>query len=159
MARVPARAGVSRQTVYTVAGDKSALAEAMISVELMRFLQTVHSAFEGGTDLRSAVAAAVRGVFRDASESTLLRAIVTADQSGHSDLLPLLTTRPDTVLTAAVHVVSASLRPYARSGDEHRIDVTSDLVVRTVLSHIMSATAPLPSVADDIADAVVRLLR
>lgn len=163
MARVAARAGVSRQTVYAVAGDKSALAEAMIAVELSRFLVAVQSAFDGSPDLRHAVATAVRRVFREAADSALLRAIVTADQAGHSDLLPLLTTKPDTVLAAAVQVVTDCLRPYAPADDMHRVAVTADMVVRTVLSHIMGTPAPEPQIADDIADdiadAVTRLLR
>jgi AcrR family transcriptional regulator len=159
MARVAQGAGVSRQTVYAVAGDKSALAEAMIAVELAGFLRAVQAAFDGEPPLRTAVRSAVRAVFREAAASALLRAIITADQAGHSDLLPLITTRPDTVLAAATHVVGACLRPYARDAPDRRIAVTADIVVRTVLSHIMGSTAPDPAIADDLADAVVDLLQ
>ncbi len=159
MARVAQRAGVSRQTVYAVAGDKSALAEAMVAVELSGFLRAVQSAFDADPPLRSAVSTAVRAVFREAADSALLRAVITADQAGHSDLLPLLTTRPETVLTAATHVVGECLRPYGGNAGGHRVAVTADIVVRTVLSHIMGSTTPDATVADDLADAVVDLLR
>lgn len=156
MAEVAARVGVSRQTVYNEYGSREALAEAMVLDELGRFLAVVDAAFERrAADLRAAVRAAVLGVLALAQDSALLREVVSP---GAGELLPPLTTDAGAVLEAATRVVDGHVRPLAPSLPDRRRSAAVDMLVRTVLSHVMLPSAPPRRTADDVADLAVDLL-
>jgi AcrR family transcriptional regulator len=156
MAEVAARSGVSRQTVYNEVGGREALAEAMVLDELGRFLAVVDAAFARHDDLRAAVRAAVLGVLTAAEDNALLREVVSP---GGGELLPPLTTDAGAVLEAATAVVDAHLVALTPRVDAARRTAVVDMLVRTVLSHVMLPSAPPRRTADAVADLAVLLLR
>lgn len=159
MSRLADAVGVSRQTVYNEVGSKPALAAAMIGAELARFLAAVDDAFDAHPDaLVDAVRAAVRAVLELAEDNVLLHAIVSASHGAETDLLPLLTTHAEALLNQAKSVVSARLDSHDVPMTEQERAVAVDVLVRTVLSHVMQPSADPAGTADDIAWLIGRLL-
>jgi AcrR family transcriptional regulator len=160
MAAIAERVGVSRQTVYNEVGTKPGLAEAMILHELERFLGVVSLAFdEHPDDLVGAIRAASAGVLELAQDNQLLHAVVSATHGADTELLPLLTTHAESLLTAAKLVVGERLAPYDVGLEGRRLDAAIDVVVRVVLSHVMQPSASPADTADDIAWIAARVLR
>ncbi|MEV6447800.1 TetR family transcriptional regulator [Amycolatopsis sp. NPDC051716] len=159
MARLAELAGVSRQTVYNEIGSKAALAEAMVAHELGRFLSVVGAAFDRHPDdLVEAIYDAVRAVLELAHDNTLLRAIVSATHGTAPELLPLLTTDSGALLAQAKAMVADRVAAYRPPLTADRIDVVIDLVVRTVLSHVMQPSDTPARTADGLAWVAARVL-
>ncbi|WP_410661388.1 TetR family transcriptional regulator [Amycolatopsis sp. lyj-112] len=159
MSRLAEIVGVSRQTVYNELGSKSMLAEAMIAHELARFLSVVREAFERHPDdLVEAIHDAVRGVLELADDNLLLRAIVSATHGADTELLPLLTVRAASLLTEARVMLRGRVRSYGPPLDAEQLDVAIDVVVRTVLSHIMQPSDSPVRTADALAWMASRVL-
>ncbi|WP_246050859.1 TetR/AcrR family transcriptional regulator [Nocardioides guangzhouensis] len=159
MARLAERVGVSRQTVYNEIGTKSALAEAMILAELERFLAVVTEAFDAHPgDMRESIRSAVRAVLELAEDNPLLHAVVSATHGADTELLPLLTTHADSLLTVAKLVIRERLEPYELGLDEPHLDAAIDMVVRVVLSHVMQPSNTPAATANDIAWVAARVL-
>jgi AcrR family transcriptional regulator len=160
MASIAARVGVSRQTVYNEVGTKSGLAEAMILHELDRFLGVVTTAFEENpSDLVAAIRAAACNVLELAQDNKLLHAVVSATHGADTELLPLLTTHAESLLTVAKLVVRERIGPYRIQLDQAHLDAAIDMVVRVVLSHVMQPSGSPTQTADDIAWIAARVLR
>ncbi|MDI6911379.1 TetR family transcriptional regulator [Nocardioides sp.] len=160
MAALAERVGVSRQTVYNEVGTKPGLAEAMIHQELDRFLGVVSAAFDQHPDdLVGAVRAASAGVLELAQDNRLLHAVVSATHGADTELLPLLTTHAESLLTAAKLVVADRLTPYQLGLEGRRLEAAIDMVVRVVLSHVMQPSGSPDGTADDIAWIAARVLR
>lgn len=153
------RVGVSRQTVYNEVGTKPGLAEAMILHELERFLGAVSRAFdEHPDDLVEAIRGACRGVLELAQGNRLLHAVVSATHGADTELLPLLTTHAQSLLSAAKLVVAERVTPYDVPLDPRQLEAAIDMVVRVVLSHVMQPSASPAQTADDIAWVSARVL-
>jgi AcrR family transcriptional regulator len=160
MGRIADTVGVSRQTVYNEVGSKQALAEAMVLNELTRFLALVEDAFDDHPDDPvESIRAATRGVLELARDNTLLRAIVSTTHGGESDLLPLLTTRAESVLATAKSVIASRLAYFDLPLSRRELAAGIDTVARVVLSHVMQPTGTPKRTADDIAWIAGRLLR
>ncbi|WP_372728758.1 TetR family transcriptional regulator [Nocardioides sp.] len=159
MARLADEVGVSRQTVYNEIGSKSGLAEAMILHELDRFLRVVNDAFDAHPDhLVTALRAAVEAVLELSQDNSLLHAVVSATHGADTELLPLLTTHSESLLTAAKGVIGDRLEPYRLTIEPGHLDAAIDMVVRVVLSHVMQPTASPADTAADIAWIATRVL-
>lgn len=159
MARLAEQAGVSRQTVYNEIGSKNALADAMIAHELGRFLAVVGDAFDRHPDdLVEAIHDAVRGVLDLASGNLLVRAIVSARQGADTELLPLLTTRSETLLTDVQAMITARVTAFRTGLTGEQTGALVDLVTRAVLSHVIQPTGTPASTADGVAWLVARVL-
>jgi AcrR family transcriptional regulator len=160
MSRLADEVGVSRQTVYNEVGSKPELAEAMILDELARFLALVHQAFDQHPDdLVQAIRSAARAVLELAQDNTLLRAVVSATHGADTELLPLLTTHAQPLLSTAKTVIADRLAPFALPFDERRLAAAIDVIVRVVLSHVMQPTDTPQRTADDIAWIAGRVLQ
>lgn len=158
MAAVAERVGVSRQTVYNEWGSRDRLAEAMVLRELGAFLDEVDAGFEAfPSDLESGTHEAISRVLDLARVNPLLRAIVTATHGAETELVPLLTTRADTVIAVASERVRDRLVSYPGVPLES-LEVTADMLVRTVLSHVMQPASDSSSTATDLSRAAARLL-
>lgn len=156
MSRLADEAGVSRQTVYNEVGGKPALAEAMVLTELDRFLALVDAGFDTHpTDLAAALRAAIRGVLREASGNELLREVVSP---GGGDLLPPLTTDAGALLDSAKAVLQHRISSYDVVVTGRARDAAVDMLVRTVLGHVMQPSGPPDRSADDIAALGARML-
>lgn len=159
MSRLAEEVGVSRQTIYNEVGSKQALAEAMVLDELGRFLAVVADAFDAHEDdLVAAIHAAVQGVLEMARDSVLLRASVSATHGASSDLLPLLTTRADTLLTTAKEWLTVRVKEFTHPFDDRQLTCVIDVIVRTVLSHVMEPSQTPERTADDLAWIAARVL-
>jgi AcrR family transcriptional regulator len=159
MGRIAEEVGVSRQTVYNETGSKQALAEAMVLNELAGFLAVVEAAFDRHPDNPVAcVRDATRGVLELAQDNMLLRAIVSTTHGGESELLPLLTTRADSLLTTAKTVIARRLAPFDLPLTRRELGAGVDVVVRVVLSHVMEPSDTPKRTADDVAWVAGRLL-
>ncbi|HEY3005054.1 MAG TPA: TetR family transcriptional regulator [Kribbellaceae bacterium] len=151
--------GVSRQTVYNEIGSKPALAEAMVLDELGRFLSVVQQAFdEHPRDLVAAIRAAAENVLVLAHDNILLRAVVSATHGADTELLPLLTTHAESLLSTAKAMLVDRLEDYDLPFDEHQLGVVIDVVVRVVLSHVMQPSDTPARTAEDIAWVASRVL-
>lgn len=158
MAALAERVGVSRQTVYNEWGSRDRLAEAMVLRELGAFLDEVDAGFDAHPDdLELGVSDAIARVLSLASVNPLLRAIVTATHGAETELVPLLTTRADVIIAVASERVRDRLSSYAEVNPE-ALEVTCDIVVRTVLSHVMQPTAVTDGLARQLAGAVATLV-
>ncbi len=159
MASLAQQAGVSRQTVYNEIGTKSDLADAVVLDELGRFLAVVEQGFDQHPRaLRAALRAAIEGVLQRATESALLRAVVAATAGGDTELLPPLTTRASSLVQAATTVVQARIAAYDVSAGPATRATVVDMLVRTVLSHVMQPSGDPRSTAARIADVVTDAL-
>jgi AcrR family transcriptional regulator len=159
MASLAEHAGVSRQTVYNEIGTKSDLADAVVLDELGRFLAVVESGFDQHPRaLRPALRDAIEGVLERATDSALLRAVVAATNGADTELLPPLTTRASSLVEAATAVVDARIADYeVGAGPAARATVV-DMLVRTVLSHVMQPSGDPRTTATRIADVVTTAL-
>jgi len=158
MSALADRAGVSRQTVYNEWGSRDRLAQAMVLRELGAFLDQVDAGFDAHPDdLRAGTQAAITNVLDLARTNPLLAAIVTATHGAETELVPLLTTRADVVIAVASDRVRARLEEYPGLAMD-ALDTTVDLLVRTVLSHVMQPSADASGVPRALAAAVARLL-
>jgi AcrR family transcriptional regulator len=152
------RVGVSRQTVYNEVGSKPALAEAVVAHELAGFLSVVEMAFDAHPDdAVAAVEQASRGVLERARGNGLLRAIVSATHGSDTELLPLLTTNSISLIDAATSVVSGRLALAVPRLSADRLALTADVIVRTVLSHVMQPAGSPEQTAATLTEAT-RLL-
>jgi AcrR family transcriptional regulator len=160
MGRVADAVGVSRQTVYNEMGSKGALAEAMVLDELGRFLSVVEHAFDRHPDDPvDAIRAAALGVLELAQDNTLLHAIASTTHGADTELLPLLTTQADSLLTTAKGVVVGRLASFALPLTRKQLNVGIDFIVRVVLSHVMQPSSTPRSTANDVAWIAARVLR
>lgn len=160
MARLAELVGVSRQTVYNEIGSKPALAEAMVLDELGRFLAVVTEAFDTHPDdVVESISAAVRAVLELAEDNALLRAVVSASHGAATDLLPLLTTHADSLLATAKRTVGELVARHRLPLTADQLAAAIDLVVRTVLSHVMQPSDTPARTAAGIAWVVDRALR
>ena len=161
MGAVADRAGVSRQTVHHEVGTKHGLAEAMVEHELARFLAVVATAFDDHPDDAVAgIRGASRGVLELARDNPLLVAVVSATHGADTELLPLLTTRSESLVAAATAVVGERLSAYRLGLEPERLDATVDMVVNSTvwpsggaLATKSAAITPLaPGLASTITD-------
>ena len=158
MSALAERAGVSRQTVYNEWGNRDRLAQAMVLRELGAFLDRVDAGFDAHPgDLRAGTQAAIANVLDLARTNPLLAAIVTATHGAETELVPLLTTRADVVIDVASERVRERLEAYP-GVEIDALETTVDLLVRTVLSHVMQPSSDSSDVPRSLAAAVARLL-
>lgn len=159
MARLAAEVGVSRQTVYNEFGAKENLAEAMVLNELGRFLELVESAFAAHRgDLVESVRAAVVDVLTMSAQNPLLRAALASRQGAETDLLPLLTTHSEPLLDMARDLIRGHVEAFDLGFDDPSLEGLIDLVVRTVLSHVVRPGASPQETADALAWVVSRVI-
>ena len=152
MAKLADRVGVSRQTVYNEIGSKQQLAEAMIMRELEIFLRGVDQAFASNPDdLVAAIRDAATEVLREALDNPLLHAVLSASHGVESELLPLLTTQVEPIISAAGVLIRGHLAAYDVGLSDARTDALVDMVIRLLLSHVTAPGATPERTADDIA--------
>ncbi len=160
MSRIADLVGVSRQTVYNEVGSKPELAQAMVLDELTRFLAVVESSFDTfPDDLPRAIRSAVREVLQLAGTDVLLRAIVSGTHGEDVDLLPPLTTRAESVLSAARAVLAGRLSSYDLPLTARERAVATDAIVRLVLSHVVQPSSSVSRSATDLAAVALSILR
>ena len=157
MADVAAAAGVSRQTVYNEFGNKAALVQAVALRTTAEFLEGIRRRFEAAPDLLTAIHRAVVFTIEHGRENTLVAAAL-GTQVGE-DLLPLLTTRAEPVLTAATEVAAAHYREFLPALDEPAAHLLAETVTRLTLSHLVLPTHSADEAADQVCAALTPAIR
>lgn len=152
MSRLAADAGVSRQSVYNEFGNKPALARELVLTELTVFLSKVTAAFDAHRgDPIAAIHDASLAVLLLARQSPLLRAVVAGSHGAESELLPLLTTDSGELLSMAKQAITDGMLRFDLPLDRGQLDVGVDVVVRTVLSHVIQPSGTPEDTAAGIA--------
>lgn len=139
MAAVARAAGVSRQTLYKRFGSRAELAQAYVLREAARLVARVETAVTANVgDPHTALSAAFDVFFEAAADNPLVRAITTG--AGADELLELVTTRGEPVLTAATDRLATVMRDSWPQLAAHDAELLAEVVVRLAIS-----TAALPS--------------
>ena len=155
MTRVAERSGVPRQSLYKEVGTKAELGEAVVRREVDRFLAGVREGIERHpASVTEGLTAAARFALDYGEANALLKAIV---QPAHdSELLALLTVRPEAVLGQATTVVASTLQSvHGKSSPKGKeLDALVDTMVRLTLSHLLQTTAGTDVAVERIGRAV-----
>ena len=156
MGDVARTAGVSRQTLYYEFGSKDALAEALSLREAARWMAGADAAIVGHDGTPSeAVAAGTVWTLEEAARNPLLKAVLTDDVGG---LLPYLTTRAESLQTAARDHCAEHLTSHWPQIPPERVLLVADTVTRLQFSHLLLPGGRPDQVAHDIAVLVDALL-
>ncbi|MFI5608430.1 TetR family transcriptional regulator [Amycolatopsis sp. NPDC051903] len=161
MADVAARAGVSRQTVYNEFGSKAALAQAVALRTASAFLDALRSRFEDADGLAAAIHGGVVYTIEHARENRLVAAALGTGEG--EDLLPLLTTKGEPILTAAADLATEHYRELEPRLSQESAALLAETVVRLSLSHLVlpthSATVAADAVVAVLAPAIEQFVR
>lgn len=157
MTRVGETAGVPRQSLYKEVRSKGELGEAVVRREVERFLALISEQLEAHPDdLTGGIVEAMAASLEAGKHNALLKAIL---QPGESELLELLTTRPDAVLAQVVAALRDQLREGAGADlDPATLDALLDTVVRLTLSHLLQPTVEVAVARERIARVVDALV-
>lgn len=156
MTRVGEAAGVPRQSLYKEVRSKGELGEAVVRREADRFLTLIAAELEQHPDdLAAGLTAAMAASLVAGQSNALLKAIL---QPGESELLELLTIRPDAVLAQVVGAVRDQVSRGAGAGvDPARLDALLDTAVRLTLSHLLQPSVDVAVACQRIAQVVEAL--
>ncbi|GAA5151609.1 MULTISPECIES: TetR/AcrR family transcriptional regulator [Amycolatopsis] len=152
MADVAAAAGVSRQTVYNEFGNKTALVEAVALRTTAEFLEGIRTLFEDAPDLLTGMHRAVVFTIEHARENKLVAAAL--GTTAGEDLLPLLTTKGEPVLSAATELAAARYLEFLPALDEPTARLLAETASRLALSHLVLPTHPAAEAADMVCAAL-----
>ncbi|HWD02345.1 MAG TPA: TetR family transcriptional regulator [Amycolatopsis sp.] len=148
MADVAARAGVSRQTVYNEFGSKAALVQAVALRTASQFLDGIRCRFEDADGLAAAIHGGVVYTIEHARENRLVAAALGTGQA--EDLLPLLTTKGEPILTAAADLAAEHYRELEPRLPAESAALLAETVVRLSLSHLVLPTHSATVAADAV---------
>ena len=135
MADVAARAGVSRQTVYNEFGNKAALTQAVALRTASEFLDGIRQRFETADGLLAGIHHAVVYTIEHARENRLVAAALGTEAG--EDLLPLLTTKGEPILTAAADLAAEQYQELEPGLSAEAAALLAETVVRLSLSHLV----------------------
>ncbi|HET6705222.1 TetR/AcrR family transcriptional regulator [Amycolatopsis sp.] len=152
MADVAAKAGVSRQTVYNEFGNKAALTQAVALRTAAEFLDGIRQRFEAADGLLAGIHHAVVYTIEHARENRLVAAALGTEAG--EDLLPLLTSRGEPILTAAADLAAGQYRELEPRLSSEAAALLAETAVRLSLSHLVLSTHS----ATEAADAVTAVL-
>jgi AcrR family transcriptional regulator len=152
MADVADKAGVSRQTVYNEFGNKAALTQAVALRTASEFLDGIRQRFETADGLLAGIHHAVVYTIEHARENRLVAAALGTEAG--EDLLPLLTTRGEPILTAAADLAAEQYREFEPGLSAEAAALLAETAVRLSLSHLVLSTHS----ATEAADAVTAVL-
>lgn len=148
MADVAAKAGVSRQTVYNEFGNKAALTQAVALRTASEFLDGIRQRFEAADGLLAGIHHAVVYTIEHARENRLVAAALGTEAG--EDLLPLLTSRGEPILTAAADLAAEQYREFEPGLSAEAAALLAETVVRLSLSHLVLSTHSATEAADAV---------
>jgi AcrR family transcriptional regulator len=148
MADVAAKAGVSRQTVYNEFGNKAALTQAVALRTASEFLDGIRQRFEAAGGLLAGIHQAVVYTIEHARENRLVAAALGTEAG--EDLLPLLTTRGEPILTAAADLAAGQYREFEPGLSAEAAALLAETAVRLSLSHLVLSTHSAAEAADAV---------
>ena len=157
MADVAARAGVSRQTVYNEFGNKAALAQAVALRTASEFLEGIKQRLCDAESLPIAIHRAVVYTIEHARENRLVAAALGTEAG--EDLLPLLTTKGEPILTASVELAAEQYREFEPGLSTGSAVLLAETVVRLSLSHLVLPTHSAAEAADAVTAVLTPAIR
>ncbi|GAB3135358.1 TetR family transcriptional regulator [Amycolatopsis sp. NPDC004378] len=157
MADVAARAGVSRQTVYNEFGSKAALTQAVALRTASEFLDGIRQRFETADGLLAGIHHAVVYTIEHARENRLVAAALGTEAG--EDLLPLLTTKGEPILTAAADLAAEQYREFEPGLSAESAALLAETVVRLSLSHLVLPTHSATEAADSVTAVLAPAIR
>lgn len=157
MADVAARAGVSRQTVYNEFGNKAALTQAVALRTASEFLDGIRQRFETADGLLAGIHHAVVYTIEHARENRLVAAALGTEAG--EDLLPLLTSRGEPILTAAAELAAEQYREFEPELTAGAAALLAETVVRLSLSHLVLSTHSAAEAADAVTAVMAPAIR
>ena len=157
MADVAARAGVSRQTVYNEFGNKAALTQAVALRTASEFLDGIRQRFETADGLLAGIHHAVVYTIEHARENRLVAAALGTEAG--EDLLPLLTTRGEPILTAAADLAAEQYQELEPGLSAEAAALLAETVVRLSLSHLVLPTHSATEAADAVTAVMAPAIR
>jgi len=157
IAAVARIAGFSRQTLYNEFGSKEAIGQALVEREAERFLLGIQKELDAHRDdLEAAAAAGVGYTLGQATDNSLIKAVLTAARGGEDDLLAYLTTRPEPVFNTATAMLDAYAADAWPEVDAESRSLAVETIVRLTVSHIVQPGGPPAESARRIARITVR---
>jgi AcrR family transcriptional regulator len=158
MGDVAARAGVSRQTLYNEFGTKDGLAVAMSAAQTEWFLTRIQGELDQHPDDPIAgIRAAVSFTLDAGADDPMLKATLSSAR-GTSDLLPLLTTRAEPMLTSSRTLLTTYLNEHWPQLPYRDVVLVAESLIRLTVSHLVLPLAPSETVADQLAELAARAL-
>jgi AcrR family transcriptional regulator len=158
MSDVAACAGVSRQTLYNEFGGKDGLALALSAAQTEWFLGRIQAELdEHPDDPIAGIRAAVTFTLDAGADDPLLKAALSGAR-GSSELLPLLTTRAEPMLTASRRQLTAYLNDHWPELAHRDVLLVADSLIRLTVSHLVLPLVPSETVADQLAELAARAL-
>jgi AcrR family transcriptional regulator len=158
MTEVAARAGVSRQTLYNEFGSKDGLAVAMSAAQTDWFLGRIAEELDQHPDDPIAgIRAAISFTLDAGADDPMLKATLSSAR-GASELLPLLTTRAEPLLTASRQVMLGYLTDHWPQLPSRDVALVAESLIRLTVSHLVLPLAPSDVVADQLAELAARAL-
>ncbi|SFW61971.1 TetR/AcrR family transcriptional regulator [Amycolatopsis australiensis] len=157
MADVAAKAGVSRQTVYNEFGNKAALTQAVALRTASEFLDGIRQRFETADGLLAGIHHAVVYTIEHARENRLVAAALGTEAA--EDLLPLLTTKGEPILTAAAGLAAEQYRELEPGLSAEAAALLAETAVRLSLSHLVLPTHSAAEAADAVTAVLAPAIR
>ncbi|RSM43000.1 TetR/AcrR family transcriptional regulator [Amycolatopsis balhimycina DSM 5908] len=157
MADVAARAGVSRQTVYNEFGNKAALTQAVALRTASEFLDGIRQRFQTADGLLAGIHHAVVYTIEHARENRLVAAALGTEVA--EDLLPLLTTKGEPILTAATDLAAEQYREFEPGLPAEAAALLAETAVRLSLSHLVLSTHSAAEAADAVTAVLAPAIR
>lgn len=161
MGAIATRVGISRQTLHAEFGTKDDLGQALVLRETEEFFEGMADRLaEHPGDLAAAVRAAALHVLTVTPQNPLLQTILTQTPANGGDvsLLPLLTTRGESLIQRPLQIVGEWVARQWPSADPRDVRVMVESTVRLGLSHILTPTGDPAQAAADIALIACRCL-
>jgi AcrR family transcriptional regulator len=141
MAEVARTAGVSRQTLYNEFGSRPEFAQVYVLREADRFMAAVELAISANApDAEVALGAAFDVFLSAAAENPLVRAVLTP--GGESELLPLVTTRGESLVERATTRLTELIVVTWRGVGRRDAVLIAELLVRLAISHVAMPAGP-----------------
>lgn len=161
MGAIATRVGISRQTLHAEFGTKDDLGQALVLRETEEFFDGMAARLgEHPGDLAAAVYAAALYVLTVTPQNPLLQTILTQTPANGGDvsLLPLLTTRGESLIQRPLGILGDWVGGQWPSADPRDVRVMVESIVRLGLSHILTPTGDPARAAADIALIACRCL-
>jgi AcrR family transcriptional regulator len=126
-ARIARRAGVSRPTVYTYAGDQSAIVQALLQREFVRLWKRLAPVLVSGGSLQQRLVDAIVGVVQDGRRSPLLQKPLAECPE---QVVPILTVNAQPFIEQTVAVLTPHLpQPGSRALGEWAYRLAASLLI------------------------------
>lgn len=161
MGSIATAVGISRQSLHAEFGTKDDLGDALVMREVSIFFDGMLERLDHHPgDLAGAVRDAAAYIFDAAGDNPLLQTILTrAPAQGDLSLLPLLTTRGESLISRAAELFGDWVTAQWPETDADDIRLMVESVVRLALSHILTPTLSASEVADRLALLACRCLQ